>query len=99
MKLERVARNGRVFDMQWDNGIYVHVSRIREQRNGDWRGQVTFFNGDVPLHCTVMNFCIDSSRNSTVRTLLNMNGTVEIPWDSIVQQMSYSVKGEAVNPI
>lgn len=87
--IERATQQGRVFYLQWDNGINICVSKIREQHNGDLRGQVTIRDGDVDLHQTMMNLSTDHSRNITANVMKTLNGNK--PWTTIFSDMSREV--------
>ena len=99
MKIEQL---GRTFCASFDNGAVIKIGRIREQPNGDFRGQATFFEGDVVIHQTMVNVSIDKARKDTVRILAGRDG--KLPWSQMFEQVCFEVcqrlsRGEMVQSL
>jgi len=89
MKLERIERRGGVFSLSWDMGVHVRVERIRTERNGDFRGQVTFYDGDVLIHQTMMNLSVGKARTEAAKVLATRNNKRQ--WPGIIEEMCFTV--------
>lgn len=84
----KAEHTGRVFHFTWEgHGITVHISRIKEQHNGDWRGLVDIYNSNLPLRKSMLNLSIDSARNALVKSLPEKKGKVVLPWGKMINDM------------
>ncbi len=80
----KIEQRGRVFHfLDEETGIHIHVSRIREQHNGDWRGLVDIRNGDCQIHKSMVNLSITTGRNSLIKFLPDNQR-----WKPLIEEMS-----------
>lgn len=96
----RTDQVGNTFCVQFpEKGAYINVRRVVETPNGDFRGWVELYNGDVRLHGSALNLCLANARQAVIRAVNGRSGG--LPWADMLDIACHDVVArlQAGNPL